>query len=137
MQIPESTLKNMTRLLTREARLNLFQNLCTILGEPIPERVWRETGIRKTDVYRYLPKSRSLKGGLVPSPKTTVRVIEALLKDGGLKELQAVTNALDPVAEVMRKSYRGYFEWKKTLRINSIIFDPLSRKEIDKLEKSL
>ena len=134
MQIQDSTLRNMARLIPKEARLQLFEDLCKILGEPVPERVWLATGIRKTDVYRYLPKSRSLRGGLVPNPKTTAHIIKGLLRNGGLN---LVLRALDHIEQEIRRTYREYFDWKKTLRKRNIIYDPLSRQEIDKLEKSL
>lgn len=134
MQIQEWALENMARLLPREVRLKLFKDLCKVLGEPTPERVWMETGIRKTDVYRYLPKSRSLRGGLVPGPEITVRIIKALLKNGGL---QVVLDALDPIDREFRRTCRAYSYWKKALRKRKKTYDPLSREEIDKLEKSL
>ena len=134
MQISDLALSNMTRLLTREARLRLFERLCAILGEPIPEKVSLETGIRKTDVYRYLPKSRSRRGGLVPSPKTTVRVVKALLRNG---RFHVVFEALDPVEHEFRRTCRIYFDWKKELKNRGVIYDPLSRGEIDRLERSL
>ncbi len=123
----------MTSLLPREARLRLFQDLCKVLGEPIPEKVWLATGIRKTDVYRYLPKSRSSRGGLVPNPKTSVRVIKALLRR---RKIQLVLEALDPVENKIRRACREYFDWKKELRKRNIIYDPLSREEMDRIKKS-
>jgi hypothetical protein len=132
----DKTLRNMACLLSDTDRLKLFEDLCQILGEPIPERVWLSTRIRKTDVYRYLPKSRSLRGGRVPSPATTVRIIRALIK-GGQAGIQSAINALDRAEAEMRTSYRQYFFWKKALRESNRIYDPLSRVEIDKLERSL
>lgn len=133
MSLEDSTLQNMASCLPREARLKLFQDLCKVLGEPIPERVWLATGIRKTDVYRYLPKSRSLRGGLAPNPKTTVRVIKALLSE---RKFQLVLDALDPVENEIRRACREYFDWKKKLRKRNIIYYPLSREEMDRIEKS-
>lgn len=136
MNLEDKTLKNMTCLLSDRDRLKLFEDLCRILGEPIPERVCLSTGIRKTDVYRYLPKSRSLRGGRVPSPTVTVRIVTALI-NSGQEGLQSAINALDRAEADMRTGYREYFFWKKALRESNRIYDPLSREEIDKLEKSL
>ncbi len=133
MSLDDSALENMTSLLPREARLRLFQDLCKVLGEPIPEKVWLATGIRKTDVYRYLPKSRSSRGGLVPNPKTSVRVIKALLRR---RKIQLVLEALDPVENKIRRACREYFDWKKELRKRNIIYNPLSREEMDRIKKS-
>jgi len=74
-----------------------------------------------------------LKGGLVPSPKTTVRVINALLRE---RKFQLVLDALDPVEKEIRRACLEYFKWKKALRKRNIIYNPLSREEIDRIEKS-
>jgi len=126
----DSTLRNMASLLPREARIKLFRELCRILGKRVPERVSLETGIRKTDVYRYLPKSESRRGGLIPNPATTVKIMKALLRNGGIEQ---VVDALDRVGNEMRKSYLEYFNWTKELRKRNIIYNPLSDEEFRKL----
>jgi len=78
--IDDNTLLGMAKMLPAGARLKLFNVLCEAVEKRPLERIWLETGIRKTDLYRYLPKSKSRKGGLVPSPKTTVKIIRALLR---------------------------------------------------------
>src|SRR3990172_10942674 len=74
--------KNLASLLTPDERLEIFKEYCKILEKRIPERVWMETEhrIRKTDVYRYLPKSKSSRGGHTPNPDTTAKIFMALLK---------------------------------------------------------
>jgi len=132
MSISDSTLKKMACLLPRETRMKLFEELCLTLGKGVPEKVWLETGIRKTDVYRYLPKSESRRGGMVPGPTTTAKVIRALLKNG---RVQFVVETLDWVGNEMRKSYLEYFNWTKSLRKHNIIFNPLSDDEIRKINR--
>jgi len=134
MSISDSTLRNIASLLPRETRMKLFEDLCKTFGKRVPERVSIETGIRKTDVYRYLPKSKSRRGGLVPSPATTIKVIKALLKNG---QTELVTEALNPAGNEMRKSYLEYFKWIKNLRKRNVIYNPLSDQEIRKILKSL
>jgi hypothetical protein len=133
MLLSESALRNLACLLSKEDRMKLFRNLCDIIGQRVPERVSLATGIRKTDVYRYLPKSKSRRGGLVPNPDTTVKVIKALLDNGGI---ESVVIALDQVGNEMRTSYLEYFAWARNLRKQNIIDNPLSDEEIAKLVKS-
>jgi len=83
--------------------------------------------------YRYLPKSRSLKGGLVPNSKTTVSVIKALLDRDQFK---VVLDVFDPVGRDMHRTYLEYFKWKKALRNSNLILNPLSSKEMRALERS-
>ena len=134
LAITDSTLENMAYLLSIETRLKVFEELCRTFAKRVPEHVWLETGIRKTDVYRYLPKSESKRGGLVPSPATTVKIIKALLKIG---RYEFVAKALEPAGDEMRKSYHEYFSWVKFLKAHDFIYNPLSNIEIRKLERSL
>jgi len=99
----------------------------------VPERVSLATGIRKTDVYRYFPKSKSRRGGLVPNPDTTVKVIKALLDNGGIEQ---VVRILDQAGNEMRRSYLEYFTWARSMRKRNIIYNPLSDEEIRKLVRS-
>jgi ArsR family metal-binding transcriptional regulator len=135
MSLEEFALKNMARLLSREDRSRLFEELCRIVGEPIPEKVWLKTRIRKTDVYRYLPKTRSKRGGLVPNSTTTIIIIKALNRSGE-EGLQSVLSVFDPIEREMRRTVRKYFSWKKYLTEN-VFYNPLSRAQISKLERSL
>lgn len=132
----DKTLRNMACLLSDMDRLKLFEGLCRILEEPVPERVWLSTGIRKTDVYRYLSKSRSLRGGRVPSPATTVRIITALINSGQVG-LKLAMDFLDRAEAEMRADIRHYFSWKRALQESNITYSPISREEIAKLERSL
>ena len=88
--------------------------------------------MEKTHVYRYLPRHKPKR--LAPSAKTTTSIIKALLRNGRFKLVLQVFNH---VACEMRKTYREYFYWEKKLRKYDIIPNPLSRKEIARLEKSL
>jgi hypothetical protein len=92
------------------------------------------TKIRKTDLYRYLPKTKSKKGGLVPSPENTVKIIRALLWYG---ETEFVVEVLDEAAMMLRKSYQTYFYWTRSLRRRNVIYNPLSQSEMDNIERRL
>lgn len=130
-ELPDSILQQMSYFLPRETRLKLVDELAAVVGKPIPERISLATGIPKSHVYRYLPQYKS--GRFAPSPKTTVRVMRALLRKG---RLHTVLQVLDRVEWEMRNTYLKYFYWKKKLRRYDIIHNPLSPTEIAKLKKS-
>jgi hypothetical protein len=132
--ISDKTVENLALLLTREARRKLFEDLCRAVGSRVPERIWMETGIRKTDVYRYLPRSKSRRGGLVPNSTTTVKIIKALLKHGMHEH---VIKILEPAENEMCRSYKEFFKWKKRLKKHNVIYDPLSDDEMRNIERSL
>lgn len=115
------TLNNIACILPKDTRMKLFEELCKTVAKRVPERVSLETGIRKTDVYRYLPKSKSRKGGLVPSPITTAKVMKALLKNG---KTEFVANTIDSAVDDMRKSYHEYFSWKMDMKDRNVIDNP-------------
>ena len=132
--ISDKTMESLVRLLAPQARLKLFNELCEAVGGRIPERVGLAIGIRKTDVYRYFPKSKSKRGGHIPGPATTVKVIKALLKCG---RCESVVKALEPAEYEMRKSYIEFFEWKKLLRKINVVYNPLSNSEMRKIKRSM
>jgi len=131
-ELPDYIIQRMSHFLPRETRSRLVDELATVVGKPIAERISLATGIPKPHVYRYLPQYKS--GRFAPSPKTTVRIIRALLQNG---RLETVLQALDRVEWEMRDTYRKYFSWKKKLRRYDIIPNPLSRTAIAKLKKSM
>ena len=132
LEPPEFVIQKMSYFLSREKRLKLFNELIEVLGKPTPERVSLATGISKTHVYRYLPGHKPKR--LAPNAQTTTSIIKALLRNGRFKPVLQVFNH---VAMEMRETYREYFYWEKKLRKNDIIPNPLSRKEIARLKKSL
>ncbi|MFB3889423.1 MAG: hypothetical protein ACE14S_08020 [Candidatus Bathyarchaeia archaeon] len=132
--ISDDTIENMSRMLTKEARQQLFEELCATVGKRIPERIWQETGIRKTDVYRYLPKRKSRRRGLVPSPTTTAKVVKALLKR---RKYDAVAKIFEAAANEMHRSFQEFFEWRRWMRNSNVIDNPLSDSEWSKIRRSL
>lgn len=131
-ELPDSILQKMSYFLPRETRLRLVDELAVAVGNPIPERISLATGIPKTHVYRYLSQYKSRR--LAPNPKTTVRVIRALLRWG---RLHTVLQVLDPVEEEILKTYRKYFSWRKNLRDYDIIHSSLSPPEMARVKKSM
>jgi hypothetical protein len=132
--ISDQTMENLARLLTPQARLMLFNELCESVGSRIPERIWLATDIRKTDVYRYFPKSKSRRGGHIPNSVTTVKVIKALLKYG---RCELVVKTLEPAEDEMHKCYKEFFKWKKLLKKSNVVYDPLSDSEIRRIKRSM
>lgn len=82
-------------LLSPQIRLALFEDYCKILEKRVPERVWLETGIKKTNVYRYLPRVISKRGGRKPAPHPTAKFILALIEKHG--KLPLVRSYLDSI----------------------------------------
>jgi uncharacterized protein (DUF2267 family) len=132
--INETVLLQMCSWLSKEDRLRLFNELYTVVGKRPLEKIWLETGIRKTDLYRFLPKSQSKKGGHVPSAKNTTKIAKALLRHS---KTEFVVEILDKIATDLRNSYHTYFKWTKFLRSQNIINNPLSRSEKQKIESAL
>ena len=132
--INDSTLLNMARLLPKSVRLRLFEELFEAAGKRPLEKIWLATGIRKTDLYRYLPKTKSKRGGLAPSPANTVKIIRALLSHG---RTEFVVETLDDAAMELRRSFQIYFLWTKSLRRRNVIYNPLSESEMNKIENAL
>jgi hypothetical protein len=132
--VNDGTLLNLSRLLSRDVRLKLFEELYEAVGKRPLEKIWLATGIRKTDLYRYLPKTKSKRGGLAPSPANTVKLIRALIDNG---RAEFVVNILDVAAEELRKSFQIYFLWTRSLRRRNVIYNPLSRSEMKKIENTL
>jgi ArsR family metal-binding transcriptional regulator len=130
LKLPDEAINNLSRLLTPEERGKLFEELCDAVGGRIIERVHLETGIRQTDVYRYLPKTKSKRGGLIPSPATTAKVIKALLK---LRRNKSVVKLLENASYRAHSSSREYFKWVRLLRKNNFINNPWSDSEISHL----
>jgi hypothetical protein len=132
--ISEQTIATLSNVLTRDERMQLFQELCEAMDKRVPERIWLATGIRKTDIYRYFPKSKSKKGGLAPNPITTVKIIKALIKK---RRYELVAKILENAAQRVHSSCRECFDWNSKLREKNIIYNPLSESEINKIERSL
>lgn len=131
--INDQTLLNLARLLPKALRLRLFNELYQAVGKRPLEKIWMATGIRKTDLYRYLPKSKSKRGGLAPSPANTVKIIRALLRHGGA---ELVVKLLDGPAMELRRSFQIYFLWTRSLRRRNVIYNPLSESEMNKIENA-
>ena len=132
--LSDVTLEKMACLLSRETRIKLFTELCASVGNRVVENIWLETGIRKTDIYRYLPKTMSKRGGLVPNPATTAKILKALQKR---RKFDLITKVLEDPANEMHRSYNEYFEWLRRMRKSNIIDNPLSDSEYAKIERSL
>jgi hypothetical protein len=92
-------------LLSPQTRLAIFEDYCKIIEKRIPERVWLETRIQKTNVYRYLPKSVSKRGGRKPGPHSTAKFITALIERHG--KLPLVRSYLDPLASLVNLDGSG------------------------------
>jgi len=122
-EIPRKTVENLCKILEKNERLLIFNALCErikFLGDRskarIAERIAIETGMDKTQVYRYLNNKS------VPNPKTTSRVINALLNLG---DYETVVRILDLAAQRMSKTSRNFYRWKKSLAKKGIIYDSL------------
>ena len=83
-------------LLSPQIRLALFEDYCKVLEKRVPERVWLETDIKKANVYRYLPKAISKRGGRKPAPRPAAKFMVALIEKHG--KLSLVRSYLDSVA---------------------------------------
>ena len=92
-------------LLSPQIRLSLFEDYCKILEKRIPERVWLETGIKKTNIYRYLPKDVSKRGGRKPTLGPTAKFIVALIEKH--EKLSLVRSYLDSVAGQVNLTKNG------------------------------
>ncbi len=121
---------NLAFLLTPDERLKVFEEYCRVLEKRVPERVSIETGIKRNNVYRYLPRTQSKIGGNIPEPEPTAKIIMAL----ALKhhEYDFVINILQPARDRMRISYLKFDDWSKIFRNK-----PYTLEEIVKLERSL
>lgn len=128
--LQDATINYLSCLLTPEERKRLFEELCEAVGGRTIERIHQETGIRKTDVYRYLPKTKSRRGGLTPNPITTTKVIKALLKR---RQNRTVVTLLENASYRANSSSKAYFEWVRVLRKNNFIDNPWSRSEMSHL----
>lgn len=128
--LSNAAINNLSCLLTPQERKKLFEELCDAVGGRMIERVHQETGIRQTDVYRYLPKSGSKRGGLTPSPITTAKVVKALLKR---RRTNIVVKLLESASYRAHSSSKEYFEWVKLLRKNNFIDNPWADSEISHL----
>ena len=132
--IDDQTLLNLARLLSKADRLKLFEELYESVGKRPLEKISMRTHIRKTDLYRYLPKTKSKRGGLAPSPANTVKIIRALLVRGHAK---FVVTMLDDPAMKLRKSFQKYFFWTRYLRDSNTIYNPLSDIEMENIKRAL
>ena len=127
MKLPKETVDLMAKVLERDERKRVFDELCRSLhyrgyrSRPrLAERIAMETGMYKTHVYRYLT------GKMVPNPKTTARMIEALIHLGRFEE---ALRALEPAANRMQRNYRAFFKWKRYIE-REFIYHPLSNKAL-------
>ena len=114
--------------------MQLFRELYDAVGKRPIERVSLETRIRKTDVYRYLPKAMSKRGGLAPNPKTTATIVRVLLR---MRKYEVVGKMLENAAFRVSSSCQECRNWTRVLRYNGIIYDPLSEAEKYRLERDL
>jgi hypothetical protein len=131
-EISDRTKKNMARLLTAETRNRLLQKLCEAVGGRTRERICLATGIRKSDIYRYLPVSPAKKK-LTPGPVITVKIIKALLQYG---RCEFVVQQLESAEEEMGRSYREFRKWKQLLKNMGVVYNPLSGYQIRKIRRS-
>ncbi|MEM2191981.1 MAG: hypothetical protein QXG39_05575 [Candidatus Aenigmatarchaeota archaeon] len=91
--------------LSREERIKLFEELLNTLPRWSAPSIAGLIGIKKTHIYRYLPKSKSSVGGLAPNNKTTAKIIMALIDRG---RLTLVLDHLDKAARDMEETLKQY-----------------------------
>jgi hypothetical protein len=96
---------NLASFLSSESRLKLFEEYCKVLGTRIPERIWQDTGIRKTDVYRYFSKTKFKRGGHIPDPETCAKFIIALQNR---HEYALVRELIEPALNSMKFTIRRF-----------------------------
>ena len=113
-KLPPKTVDALAKMLTREERSLLFKSLCEAVKSAgdrsrprIAERIAMEMGMDKTQVYRYLNER------MVPNPKTTARVINALMNLG---DFETIVRILEPAAQRMARSFTYFRRWKESLR---------------------
>jgi hypothetical protein len=113
---------NLASLLRPEERLKIFQKYCEVLGSRFPERIrtdnlkFKETFLKgvpsiiQTDVYRFLPKSKSKRGGHIPNPETCAKYIIALKYLHNQNAL--VLELLKPAINAMTFTFKRFgVEW--------------------------
>ena len=134
MDLPRETIDLMAKVLERNERKRVFDELCHTLSylgygsKPrLAEMIAMETGMYKTHVYRYL------NGKMIPNPKTTARIIRALIHLGKFEE---VLNLLEPAANRMIRNYSAFFKWKKYIK-RKVIYHPLSERALKEAETLL
>jgi hypothetical protein len=125
--LSNATINSLSCLLTQDERKKLFEELCDAVGGRMIERIHQETGIRQTDVYRYLPKTRSKRGGLTPNATTTVKVVQALLKR---RRNNIVVKLLESASYRCHSSSKEYYKWVKLMRKNNFIDNPWADSEM-------
>ena len=132
---PDEPIEHISYFLKREERKQIFLELCKILSylgcksrARLVERISMETGIYKTHVYRYLNDK------MTPNPKTTVKIIKALVKLG---QIETVFKFLEPAAKRLYEDYRIFLKWGKYIKQKNIIYNPLSKKAIKEAESLL
>ena len=121
--ISDQVLEDTSSLLSKEERAKIFNELCLRLQElgyksvaRLTEQISLATGIERTHVYPYL------RGERVPNPKTTAKVIKALIKSG---DIQFVVRCLEPVARRMQRDCKAFFQWRSELKLLGILYSPL------------
>jgi hypothetical protein len=134
LHLSASTLEKMACLLSKEDRKKIFEELYESTRKRKIENIWLDTRIRKTDIYRYLPKTKSKRGGLIPSPRTTAKILMALQNK---RKFDLIAKVLEAPGNDMHSSWTEYFEWLKRMRKSNIINNPLSDSELAKIERSL
>jgi|YelNatPaOPRAMG01_1025707.scaffolds.fasta_scaffold38400_3 hypothetical protein len=97
--------EKMALFISREDRIKLFQELLNALSHWSPPSIAKLIGIKKTHIYRYLPKSKSSIGGLAPNNKTTAKIIIALKNYG---RLNVALEYLDKAALEIEKTLKQY-----------------------------
>jgi len=124
-------LTNMAKLMDEQERLRLFEKYCDIHrtnnSNWVPsalERIAAETGICKSNLYRYLPKTISeKKGGHVPDANVTAKLLVSLLKRSVYRgpKYRLVAKSLELAFFRMRKSQEEYARWVLNLSKDGLL----------------
>jgi hypothetical protein len=138
--LSHGTILDLAKLMTKKERLKVFEAYREIHGKRAIERISLETGISKSNLYKYLPESESLKGGHIPDADVTAKMLDALQhgsKYRSGREIELVKKTLEMAFQRANGSSRRYYDWVQQLKKTGILDDPFSQSTRFKLEMAL
>lgn len=130
--LSDQTIEEMSKFLVPDTRIKLVDKLTRLCGKRSREKFSIKTGIPKTHTYRYLPKDKNSKR-TVPDSKTTGKIITALLEEGAIS---SIIDDLDEVEVRLRRVTKEYSNWKKEMKKQGCLYDPLSDSAMRQLNRS-
>lgn len=111
----EEIFTKLALFLSKEERIEIFEELRydSKIGYKLPEEIAELICVKKTNVYRYMPKSESKSGGRMPDEGVTARMLIALADN--LKFPGVTFGFLDTAEERMEETLKLYKKIKKQL----------------------